>query len=101
MPCLEKNSNKRINNDLLVPLQFPHRNIHVPLEYNINPDNNISSSSSSTDSDDGYLQGSIEALDDEVDLISNRKRFDCDICMERIRKRAGVTLRDCLHEFCK
>ena len=92
------------NYDMIAPIRPTYPNIDLPPQYHDDRNRSSSSNSSSnsiTVSDDDFLLGNIEALDDEVDLVSNRKRFDCAICMETIRKREGVTLRDCLHEFCK
>ncbi|XP_071052523.1 uncharacterized protein PF3D7_1120000-like [Onthophagus taurus] len=38
---------------------------------------------------------------DSTDLVENTEKFECVICMIEIEKGEGVTLRECLHQFCK
>ena len=38
---------------------------------------------------------------ERLDLVSNRTPFDCPICMQRHEVGDGVTLRECLHTFCR
>lgn len=42
----------------------------------------------------------LKALDD-VDLIVNQEKFDCQICFTTIGVCEGVVLRDCLHSYCR
>uniref|UniRef100_UPI00359018DD ranBP-type and C3HC4-type zinc finger-containing protein 1 isoform X1 n=1 Tax=Myxine glutinosa TaxID=7769 RepID=UPI00359018DD len=38
---------------------------------------------------------------ERLDLVSNQAAFDCPICMLRHEDGKGVTLRECLHTFCR
>ncbi|XP_031343206.1 uncharacterized protein LOC116170823 isoform X2 [Photinus pyralis] len=38
---------------------------------------------------------------DNADLVENGEPFDCLVCLTEINSREGVTLRECLHQFCK
>ncbi|KAK5646003.1 hypothetical protein RI129_004467 [Pyrocoelia pectoralis] len=38
---------------------------------------------------------------DNADLVENVEPFDCLICLTEINSHEGVTLRECLHQFCK
>lgn len=38
---------------------------------------------------------------DNVDIVANAEKFKCPICFEEVDVEEGVTLRDCLHNFCK
>ena len=38
---------------------------------------------------------------EEEALITNEEEFDCPICFDTVEPGEGVTLRNCLHRFCK
>jgi len=38
---------------------------------------------------------------EEADFVTNNKKFDCPICFSGTEVGEGVTLRGCLHQFCK
>lgn len=38
---------------------------------------------------------------EEMDFVPNNEKFDCAVCFGEIEAGEGVTLRDCLHQFCK
>lgn len=38
---------------------------------------------------------------DNADLVENTETFNCPVCFLDIPPKDGVTLRDCLHQFCK
>ncbi|KAF5282821.1 hypothetical protein FQR65_LT02818 [Abscondita terminalis] len=38
---------------------------------------------------------------DNKDLVANAEMFECLICLTEIESNEGVTLRECLHQFCK
>ncbi|KAF5297692.1 hypothetical protein FQA39_LY12023 [Lamprigera yunnana] len=38
---------------------------------------------------------------DNTDLVTNAEMFECLICLSEIGPNEGVTLRECLHQFCK
>lgn len=48
--------------------------------------------------DQTYLQ--LVNLDNK-DLVENREPFECVVCFTEIAPGEGVTLRECLHQFCK
>lgn len=55
-------------------------------------------SESKQKNDQTYLQ----LMDlDNADLVENVEPFECIICFLEITEREGVTLRECLHQFCK
>ncbi|KAL3282863.1 hypothetical protein HHI36_006023 [Cryptolaemus montrouzieri] len=45
-----------------------------------------------------YLQ--LMNLDNE-DLVNNSEPFECVVCFTEVPQKEGVTLRECLHQFCK
>ncbi|RZC31943.1 uncharacterized protein BDFB_000628 [Asbolus verrucosus] len=53
---------------------------------------------SSSKTDQTYLQ--LVNLDN-TDLVENREAFECVVCFMEIPPGEGVTLRECLHQFCK
>jgi hypothetical protein len=53
---------------------------------------------STSNSDQTYLQ--LVNLDNK-DLVENREPFECVVCFTEIAPGDGVTLRECLHQFCK
>ena len=55
-------------------------------------------SSTKTSSGHHYLQ--LVNLDNN-DLVENTMTFECPICLSDIEPNRGVTLRECLHQFCK
>ncbi|CAH1960123.1 unnamed protein product [Acanthoscelides obtectus] len=38
---------------------------------------------------------------DNADLVENQQTFECVVCFSEIAPHQGVTLRECLHQFCK
>ena len=42
-----------------------------------------------------------EEEEEETALAPNAEAIDCPICLMAVPTRVGVTLRDCLHSFCK
>lgn len=38
---------------------------------------------------------------EEADFVTNNEKFDCPICFSGTEVGEGVTLRGCLHQFCK
>ncbi|KAJ3654035.1 hypothetical protein Zmor_013249 [Zophobas morio] len=52
----------------------------------------------SSKTDQTYLQ--LVNLDNK-DLVENREPFECVVCFMEIAPGEGVTLRECLHQFCK
>ena len=38
---------------------------------------------------------------EEESLILNEEEFDCPVCFDTVPPGEGVTLRNCLHQFCK
>ena len=38
---------------------------------------------------------------DQTDVVPNAEDFDCPVCLMGVPAGVGVTLRDCLHTFCK
>ena len=38
---------------------------------------------------------------DQSDAVPNGEPFDCPVCLMNVPAGIGVTLRDCLHTFCK
>nr|CAI5831708.1 unnamed protein product [Callosobruchus analis] len=38
---------------------------------------------------------------DNADLVENQEPFECVVCFTEIAPHLGVTLRECLHQFCK
>lgn len=38
---------------------------------------------------------------EEADFVTNNEKFDCPICFSEAEVGEGVTLRGCLHQFCK
>lgn len=38
---------------------------------------------------------------DQSDVVTNAQSFDCPVCLMTVPARVGVTLRECLHNFCR
>ena len=38
---------------------------------------------------------------DQSDVVTNADSFDCPVCLITVPARVGVTLRECLHNFCR
>lgn len=38
---------------------------------------------------------------DDLDLVTNKEKFECSICLNEVAPDGGVVLKECLHSFCK
>lgn len=38
---------------------------------------------------------------DQSDVVTNADSFDCPVCLMTVPAGVGVTLRECLHNFCR
>ena len=38
---------------------------------------------------------------DDLDLVTNKGKFECSICLNEVAPEGGVVLKECLHSFCK
>lgn len=75
--------------------------------YELNDRSLLSSSSSSKASTSKVQQSSNQQgykdlikLDD-LDLVTNKAKFECSICLNEVAPEGGVVLKECLHSFCK
>lgn len=38
---------------------------------------------------------------DDLDLVTNKEKFECSVCLNEVPPEGGVVLKECLHSFCK
>ena len=76
--------------------------------YELNDRSLLSSSSSKASTHKGqptgqhHSQGYKDLIRlDDLDLVTNKEKFECSICLNEVAPEGGVVLKECLHSFCK